>query len=68
MGFNLSYLPAPDENNRQALIHNIQDDLMKMDEFKALALTLPLSDSGLKLVFAYSFADKLVQEMSEHNQ
>lgn len=67
MGCKQSYLPSPEENNRQALVHNLQDDIMDIDEFKASASKLPLSDTGLNLVFAYSFADKVVQQMTEHN-
>lgn len=67
MGFNQNYLPGYEEANREALVHNLKEDIINMSEFKQLVLMLSQSDTGLNLVFAHSFADKVVHEMTAHN-
>ena len=61
------YLPTA-EQHQQALISNLQDDLMSEPEFKSLVSNLMITDSGLEAVFAMSLIDLKVKQMNQHNQ
>lgn len=61
------YLPTT-EQHQQALISNLQDDLMSEPEFKSLVSNLMITDSGLEAVFAMSLIDLKVKQMNKHNQ
>lgn len=61
------YLPLA-EQHQQALVANLQDDIMTEPEFKILVNNFMITDSGLEAVFAMSLIDLKIKQMNEHNR
>lgn len=68
LSFKQEYYLPPVGQHQQALVSNLQDDIMSEPEFKTLVNSFMITDSGLKVVFAMSLVDLKVKQMNEHNR
>ncbi|MEO2282053.1 MULTISPECIES: hypothetical protein [Pseudoalteromonas] len=68
LSFKQEYYLSPVEQHQQALVTNLQNDIMSEPEFKTLVNNLQVTDSGLEAVFAMSLIDLKIKQMGEHNR